>query len=781
MNWVGSSVPRLEDPALLSGRGQFIDDFHLPDMLYAAVVRSPYAHARVGKVDCSEALAMPGVQAVLTQDDLPRPFREQRLLLLVPNPAIRHPITGYALAKSEVCFAGEAVAFVVADDRYIAEDAAERVVVDYDPLPVASDCRAALEPSAATAHAGREDNIAADFPMTYGDIDGAFSKAAHVFKESFFTHRGGGHAMECRGIVAAHDPITGSMTLWSNTQAPHMLRNVYAQMMGVSEAQIRVIAPPDVGGGFGPKGMYYQEQFCAAAAAQQLGQPVKWIEDRRENFIATYQERDQYWDMEVAVDSDGKLRGVQGRLIHDSGAYLPWGIITPFISSTTIPGPYVLPAYHINLVSVFTNKVATTPVRGAGRPQAAFVMERLMDRIAQQLNLDPAEVRRRNFIQPDQMPYPVGLVFRDGSPVVYDSGDYPECQAKSLELADYEGFRARQAAAREDGRFIGIGLGSYVEGTGLGPFEGVKVKVEMNGKVVVQTGAAPQGQGHQTMLAQIVADSLGMKPDQVFVTPGDTAGVSIGIGTFASRITANAGPSALMAANTVREKLVKAAAHLLEAAEEDLDLADSTVFVKGVPGHGKSFAEIAAFTNGMPGFALPGGVIPGLEETSYFTPERSTYANGAHVAEVEVDVETGEVTILRYSTAHDCGSMINPKMVEGQVMGGIAHGIGNALYEWMHYDEDAQPQTVNFGEYLVPMATDIPRVQQVHIETPTPLNPLGVKGAGEGGTIPALAAIAGAIEDALAPFGVRVTQSPVTPPYLLSLLDAARGDNNGGS
>ena len=774
MSWVGSSVPRVEDPALLSGRGKFIDDFHLPDMLHAAVVRSPYAHAKVGKIDCAEALAMPGVHAVLTQDDLPQPFRDQRLLLLVPNPAIRHPITYFALAKDEVCFAGEAVAFVVADDRYIAEDAAERVIVDYEPLPVSADCKAALEPGAATAHADRDDNIAADFPMTYGDVEDAFAGAAHVVKESFFTHRGGGHAMECRGVVAADDPVTDSMTLWSNTQAPHMLRNVYARMMGVSETQIRVIAPPDVGGGFGPKGMYYQEQFCAAAAARQLGRPVKWTEDRRENFIATYQERDQYWDVEVAVDGDGKLRGIRGRLIHDSGAYLPWGIITPFISSTTIPGPYVLPAYHINLVAVFTNKVATTPVRGAGRPQAAFVMERLMDRVAQELGIDPAEVRRRNFIQPEQMPYPVGLVFRDGSPVVYDSGDYPECQAKSLVLADYESFRERQAAARKDGRYIGIGLGSYVEGTGLGPFEGVNVKVEMSGKVAVQTGAAPQGQGHQTMLAQIVADRLGVKPEDVSVTPGDTAGVGIGIGTFASRITANAGPSAQMAANTVREKLVKAAAHLLEAAEEDLDLADGKVFVKGVPDHGKSFAEIATFTNGMPGFALPGGVIPGLEETSYFTPERSTYANGAHVAEVEVDIETGDVKILRYSTAHDCGSMINPKMVEGQVMGGIAHGVGNALYEWMHYDEDAQPQTVNFGEYLVPMATDVPRAQQVHMETPTPLNPLGVKGAGEGGTIPALAAIAGAIEDALAPFGVRVTQCPVTPPYLLSLLDAAR-------
>jgi carbon-monoxide dehydrogenase large subunit len=431
---------------------------------------------------------------------------------------------------------------------------------------------------------------------------------------------------------------------------------------------------------------------------------------------------------------------------------------------------------------VFTNKVATTPVRGAGRPQAAFVMERLMDRIARELGLDRAEVRRRNFIGPERMPYSVGLVFRDGSPVVYDSGDYPACQEKALALADYDAFRARQGAAQQTGRYIGIGVANYVEGTGLGPFEGVNVRVEASGKVMVQTGAAPQGQGHQTLFAQIVADRLGVAPKDILVIPGDTAGVAIGIGTFASRITANAGPSADIAAAGVRDKLIRTAAHLLEAAEADLELADGRVFVKGVPDHGKTFAEIATVANGMPGFSMPGGVTPGLEETAYFTPERSTYANGAHVVEVEVDIETGAVTLLRYSTAHDCGTMVNPMMVEGQVLGGVAHGVGNALYEWMHYDDNAQPMTMNLSEYLLPLASDIPRVEQTHLETPTPLNPLGVKGAGEGGTIPALAAIASAVEDALAPFGVRIAQSPMTPSYVLGLLDAAEkcgGSNDG--
>ncbi len=773
MSWIGASVPRVEDPALLAGKGRFVDDLHMPNMVHAAFLRSPHAHARICGIDTAAASALPGVHTVLTNADLPPELRDHRLILMVPNPALRYPVTAHTLAQGEVCFVGEAVALIVADDRYIAEDAAELIEVYYDPLPVAADVLAAAAPGAAAAHADRPDNIAADFPMTYGDVDAAFAKAGHVFQESIFVHRGGAHSIECRGLIAAHDPIADAMTIWANTQAPHMMRNAYARMMGVPENQIRVIAPADVGGGFGPKGMYYPEHFAVATAAKMLGRPVKWIEDRREHFLASYQERDQHWDVEVAVDSQGRLLGLRGSLIHDSGAYLPWGIVTPFISATTVPGPYVLPAYRMNVTAVFTNKVATTPVRGAGRPQAAFVMERLMDRVARELGLDPAEARRRNLIGPERMPYSVGLVFRDGSPVIYDSGDYPACQKEALALAGYNSFRARQAEALRGGRYIGIGIANYVEGTGLGPFEGVNVRIEQSGKVTVQTGAAPQGQGHQTMLAQIVADRLGVQPQDISVAPGDSAGVAFGIGTFASRVTANAGPSADIAATVVREKLIRVAAHLLEAAEADLELAEGRVFVKGVPQHGKSFAEIAGFANGMPGFSLPQGITAGLDDTAYFTPERSTYANGSHAVEVEVDIETGDVTILRYSTAHDCGTRINPTMVLGQVIGGVAHGIGNALYEWMRYDAEAQPLTVNFGDYLLPMATDVPRIDQVHLETPTPLNPLGVKGAGEGGTIPALAAIAAAIEDALSPFGVHIDQSPVTPPYLLDLIAAA--------
>lgn len=769
MSWVGSKVTRVEDPALLRGEGRFVDDIHLPGMLQAAFVRSSYAHARIGGIDAAAALAMPGVHAVLAHADLPEALRAP-LPLLVPNTAIRYPVMQHVLAKDAVHFVGEAVAMVLADDRYIAEDAAERVVVDYEPLPAASDFRKASAAGAPVAHAERPDNTAAAFSVGYGEIDPAFGHATHVFKEALFQHRGAAHPMECRAMLAVQDTLTGTLTIWANTQAPHQLRDVFCRMTGTPDDRVRVVAP-NTGGGFGSKVQAYPEHIATAAAALLTKRPVKYIEDRREHFLSTHQERDQHWQVEIAVDGDGKILGVRGSLLHDSGAYLPWGIITPFISATTVPGPYVVPAYRLNVTCVFTNKVATTPVRGAGRPQAAFAMERLMDRVARELRLDPAEVRRRNYVPADRMPYAVGLTFRDGSPVVYDSGDYPACQQMALDRANYDAFRAEQAAQRENGRYIGIGIASYVEGTGLGPFEGAAVQVTPGGQILARIGSSDQGQGHRTMFAQIVADRLGVRPDQVTVSVGDSGGVAYGIGTFASRVAANAGSSAHVAAGKVREKAIKIASHLLEAAEEDLDLADGRVFVKGVPEVGKTLGEVAAFANGMPGFSLPPGITVGLEHTSYFTPQRSTYANGCHVAVVEVDTETGGVTILRYVAAHDCGTIVNTMMVEGQVAGGVAHGIGNALYEWMRYDDEGQPLTVNFGEYLLPLATETPRIEQAHMQSPTPLNPLGVKGAGEGGTIPAAAAIASAIDDALRPFGVKITQVPVTPEYLLDLID----------
>ena len=772
--FVGTSVKRVEDPALVRGEGRFVDDLRMDGVLHAAFVRSPHAHARIRAIDCDEARTMPGVHAVFTFRDLPPALREQPVPLLVPGAAIRHIALPHALVKEEVSLAGQSVAVVLAEDRYLAEDATERVRVDYEPLPVAADVRDALAPGAPRAHVDAEDNLAGTLRLEYGDVDAAFARAAHVVRRELFQHRGGGHAMECRTLLARYDPTGESVTIWAGTQSPHQYRDAWAGVMGMGQHQVRVIAP-DVGGGFGPKTVLYPEQFCIPACALLTGRPVKWIEDRREHFLTTYQERDQYWEGELALDGDGRLLGLRGTLLHDTGAYVPWGLVVPHICAATVPGPYVLPAYRMDVSVVYTNKVPVSPVRGAGRPQAVFFMERLMDRAAQALDLDPAELRRRNFVRPEQMPYRVGLEFRDGSAATYDSGDYPELQRLALAQAGYEGFPERRRAARAGGRYIGIGVASYVEGTGLGPFEGASVKVQRDGRVLLATGAAAQGQGHRTMLAQVCADALGVDMADVVVTAADTAAIAYGVGTFASRIAANAAPAAHVSALNVRAKVLKAAAHMMEAAQEDLVLENGRVFVRGVPGHGATLAEVAAFANGVPGFAMPKDLGAGLDDVTYFTPERASYPAGCHVAEVEVDVETGEVRLLHYSIGHDCGTMINPLNVEGQIQGGMAHGVGNALFEWMRYDENAQPVTTNFGEYLIPSAVEVPSADQVHLESPSPLNPLGVKGAGEGGTIPAPAAIAAAIENALSPFGVEVDRVPVTPEWLFRRIDAARG------
>ena len=771
----GASVKRKEDPAFLRGEGQFVDDIHLPQMLHAAFVRSPYAHARVGEIDKTAALALPGVHAVITFADLPEEIRRQTLPLLVPHPAIKQPKLPYALAKDETCYAGESVACVIADSRYIAEDAAQLVEVDYQPLPAVNDCRKALEPDAPMAHAGTESNIAARFPVKVGDADRAFTGAAHVFREKIYQHRGGPFFMECRGAIAQYDAHAGAYTLHVSCQGPHRIKRSMLEMLDLADHQLRVIAP-DVGGGFGPKGSFYPEYLNVAIAAKQLGRPVKWIEDRRENFLTTHQERDQYWDMEIAVDANAKIIGVRGQLIHETGAYVPWGIVLPWITATTVPGPYVVPHFKLDVLSVFTNKIQTTPVRGAGRPEAVTTMERLMDRVARELKLDRAEVRRRNFIQPEQMPYQVGIIFRDGRPVTYDSGNYPACLDGALQASDYKSFFQRQAKARAAGRYTGIGIGNAVEATGLGPYESATVRVATSGRIAIYTGATPQGQSHKTTLAQIAADQLGVDFNSIDVVTADTLMNALGVGTFAARTAVNAGNSVHVAAMEVAAKAKKIAAGMMECVEDDLELADGYVRLKSAPDVKKSLREIAVKSIGMPGFSMAGGLPPGLEHTAHFTPDQAVYSNGAHVAEVEVDIETGEVKILRYTVAHDCGRVINPMIVDGQVVGGVAHGVGNALYEQLAFDDNAQPLTTNFGEYLLPMATDVPQVDLVHLETPSPLNPLGVKGAGEGGTISAIAAIISAVEHALEPFGVRIAEAPITPQRIVELLgEHARG------
>ncbi|MEX2453538.1 MAG: xanthine dehydrogenase family protein molybdopterin-binding subunit [Rhodospirillaceae bacterium] len=767
----GARVPRLEDPRLLTGRGRYTDDFHLPGMLEAAFVRSPHSHARINGIDKTAALAHPGVVAIYAAADLPASLRDRTVPFQVPNPAISQPFQQRLLEDREVCFAGEPIALVVADSRYNAEDAATLVEIDFEILPGAADCKTALVPGAPLAHMGTPNNEGAKYTVGYGDVDAAFATAHVTHREEFWIHRGGGFAIENRAVVAEYDEMQDMMTIWSATQSPFLVKQNVVDMLGWESDRVRVIAP-DVGGGFGPKTVYYVEEALIPVIARDLGRPVKWIEDRRENFLATNMERDQYWDMEIAVDAEGKLLGVRGSMIHDTGAYMPWGIISPYISATTVPGPYELPAYRLETRVALTNKVAVTPVRGAGRPQAVFAMERLMDRAADRLGLDRAEIRRRNLIPTEKMPYALGLIFRDGKPMTYDSGDYPKCQSEALRIADYDGFRARQAAARAEGRQIGIGIANYVEGTGLGPFEGATVRIQPSGRICIYTGGGDSGQGHWTTLAQVCADKFGVGIADIEVHKGDTGKIANGVGTFASRIAVNAGSSVHLASNEVREKAIKVAAHMLEAAEEDLDIENGRVVVKGSD-LSVGLAEIARAVQGMPGFSLPGGVEPGLEATHYFSPSQSSYCNGTAVVEVEVDTDTGHVEILNYAMAHDSGTLINPFVVDGQVQGAVVHGVGNALLEWMIYDDNANPVSANFAEYMLPSAPEAPNVEVVHVESPTPINPLGVKGAGEGGTIPAAAAIVAAIEDALSPWNVVISGAPVTPAMIVDKLRAA--------
>ena len=769
---IGARVLRTEDARLLTGKGEFVDDIRLPGMLHAAFLRSPHPHARILAIDVNAANSMPGVHAVLTGAELNPALRSTRLPMLVPNPYSALSLTQFALAKNEVCYAGEALAVVVADSRYLAEDALPLIAIEYEVLRGVGDCRSALESTAPAAHLGSANNRATEFRTSYGDVAAAFAAAAHVFHEDLWQHRGCAHPLECRGALANWSSRDSALTLWSSTQTPHLEQRVLAELLEVTPSHVRVIAP-DVGGGFGPKAIFYGEDAVVAAASRMLKQPVKWIEDRREHFLATTQERDQYWSVEIALDGEARILGIRGSMIHDTGAYLPWGVVMPYIAATTVPGPYVVPAYDLAVTVAYTNKVPTTPVRGAGRPQAVFAMERLLDRAAGELGMDRAEIRQRNLIASAQMPYTVGLTFRDGKPVVYDSGDYPACVDAALRLSGYQTFRRRQRAAREQGRYIGLGIASYVEGTGLGPFEGVTLRVLQDGMIEVCSGAAPQGQGHRTMLQQIVADGLGVAIESVRVTLGDTAAIAMGVGTFASRITANAGPAAAIAAEAVRGKAVALAARILAADPAELTCEDGRIGTQTGNRPSITLGELAKISQGYPGFSLPPGETPGLEHTAWFAPPQAAYCNGTHVAEVEVDVETGGVHIFNYSVVHDSGTLINPLIVDGQIQGGVAHGIGNALLEWMGYGDDAQPLTTTFADYALPSSCSVPNIRAEHMETPSPLNPLGAKGAGEGGTIPVAAAIAAAIEDALSPFGVRISNSPVTSHGIVAALRVA--------
>jgi aerobic carbon-monoxide dehydrogenase large subunit len=776
--YVGQPIKRIEDRPLLTGAGRYVADLRFPDMLEAAFVRSPHAHAGIRGIDTSAARSHPGVHAVLTLADIAPRLTQERLPLQFRTAQLPPDITPLALAKDEVSFVGEAVAVVIAQTRYIAEDAAALVAIDYEPLAAVADCRAALAPGAPRAHLARASNLLIEFRQSYGDVEGAFARAPHRASIKLKQHRGGAHSIEGRGAIAAYDANEDRLTLWSSTQLAHEVRAFLMRLLALDENQLRVVAP-DVGGGFGAKFVMYPEEVTLAAACLLLRRPLKWIEDRREHFLAAVQERDQYWDLEVAFDNDGRLLGVRGEMIHDEGAFTPQGINLPYNASTALPGPYLLPAFQMDVRVAETNKVATMPVRGAGYPEGAFAMERLLDRIADDLGLDRAEVRRRNLVPPEKMPYVFPLKTRAGSSITLDSGDFPSYQRTALEAIDYVGFAERQRRARAEGRYLGIGVGNGVKGTGRGPFESGIVRIGRSGRISVYTGAMPMGQGIRTALAQICAEQFGVAPDSVTVAAGDTAVIPYGQGGFASRQTVTAGSAVHLAASAVREKALKVAAHLLEVGVDDLEMRDGRIEIAGAPGSGMSLREVAEAVSGVPGYAMPGKFDPGLESMQSFLPNALTYGGGCHAVEVDIDIETCGVRILRHVVVNDAGRVINPMIVAGQLHGGTVHAIGNALYELMAYDDQAQPITTTFADYVMPTATELPNIELTFAEFPSPLNPLGVKGVGESGCVPAAGAIISAVENALAPFGVRITEYPVTPARLFALLQAGRGFTTG--
>src|SRR5438093_803394 len=689
---IGARVRRNEDNRLLQGRGCFVDDVNPRGVLHAAGVRSPHACARIVRIDATRARALPGVHLVLTASDLgdlnePGP-------LLIPHPGLTHPRTQRPLAVDRVRYVGELVAFVVAEDRYLAEDAVDLIEVEYEGGPAVIDLEHALDPAA---------------PRVHEDVPG-------------------------------------------NRAAP-----------------------------------------LVPLAAIRLARPVKWTEDRREHLLAANQERGQLHAVEVAIDGDGRILGLRDRFVHDTGAYAPYGIVVPLITSTQLPGPYRLRNYHVEFDVAYTNKAAVSPYRGAGRPHGAFVMERVIGLIARELGVEPVEVRRRNFIRPDEFPWDVGLTFQDGGPTRYDSGDYPAGLEMALDMIGHRDFRARQADARARGRYLGLGVGCYVEGTGIGPYEGAHVRVEPSGQVFVASGLTTQGQGHATTFAQIAAEVLGCDPTAVTVVTGDTRRFNWGAGTYASRALVVGGTAVHAAASKVRDKALRIAAELLEASPDDLELRDGRVCVRGVPGRGLALGALATVANPIryaygkeaaeaalrlvkprTGAVLAEGEEPGLEAFGYYAPPQSTFASGCHASIVEVDVATGDLRILRYVVQHDCGTVVNPMIVEGQIRGGVAQGIGGAFYERIVYDGSGQPLTTTFMDFLIPTAMEIPAIEVGHTETPSPLNPLGAKGIGEGGAIPGPAVIAEAIDDALATLGVRVREMPLDPPRLLALIESAR-------
>jgi carbon-monoxide dehydrogenase large subunit len=792
---VGTRVKRNEDGRLIRGQGRYVDDIPLEGTLHGAFLRSNVARARISNLDVSRAEALPGVHKVYTYDDLgdlgvPMP-------LLIPHPSLTHGRTQYALAKEDVFHVGQAIAFVVADDRYLAEDAVALIDVDYEQLPVEMDLEKAMEPGAPLVHDDVPNNVAAHLVQNSGDIDDAFARADHVSTTTITMVRGTAAPMECLAIAARWDTVSQELTVWDGTQAPIGLRGALASLFELDEHRVRVIAP-DVGGGFGPKVLFpYSHEILVPLAAMQLGKPVKYVEDRAENFVHMTHERAQIHTIELAATKDGEVLGLRDRFLHDTGAFIPYGIAVAQVASCQIAGPYRIPAIEVEFSCVYTPTVCVTPYRGAGRPHANFAIERAMDQLADELGLDRWEIRRRNLVRDEEFPYRrTGLIFADGLPVELDSGEYHRALETLHDALDLETFEQERKAALAEGRYLGLGLSYYVEGTGLGPYEGGHVRIHpITGKIFVNTGLTTQGQGHATVFAQIVADQLGTSPEDVIVIEGDTGIYDWGVATFASRAAVVSGSAIHRSAVSARKQVLEAASNMLEVDPADLDLADGKAFVKGAAENSVTLAEVATASNPLryafnkaaasatqfapaaksDGPPLAAGQHPGIEATEYYSPPAATWAYGVHAAIVEVDMETFDLDIKRYLCVHDCGTMLNPMIVEGQISGGVAQGMGGAFYEKLEYDEDGALRNASFMDFLIPYATEIPHVEMIHQEVPTPLNELGMKGVGEAGTIPVATVIASAVEDALKPLKVgRFHEVPLSPSQIFDRVAAAR-------
>ena len=777
MKQVGAGLPRLEDDRLLRGAGRFMADLDVPDLCEGVVVRSPYARARIISINVEAALKPDGVLAVLTAEDLEgvEPAMTRQFYSLTPAFVECHsvflgPYSEPILAKSQVSRVGEPVAFVVATSRGAAEDAVELVEVDYEALEPIVDPHAAMAAGSDLVHPDVPGNVQASFQITVGSPDAAIAEADRSVRGRFRIGRSVGSPIENRGVIAVPPSEDVPMTIWSSTQIPHVLRSFLAEFLRWDEQSIRVIAP-DMGGSFG--GGIYPEEMLVPFAALRLGRSVRWLEDRRENLGNARHSRDQVIDAVLAYDDSGDFRAMKIRIVQDCGSANSFGLTLPFNIASHARGQFAIQDFDAEGFCVLTNKTRNTPVRGAGRPEATFVLDRLVDMAASDLEMDPADIRMRNLIPGEDMPKDMGMLYRDGVPMAYDSGDFPDQLRTALEAAGYGDLRRDQERLRSNGIAMGIGISSHVEATGIGPLESARIEISDDGVVLLACGSNPHGQSHATTLAQVAGDVLGVAYDQIVTQFGDTSLVPLGGGTFGSRSAVTAGSAVRGAAVKLQHKIVTLAADLLECDPLDLVITEGFVHPKGAPSEGRTLRELAAVCSSDDGYRLTDGSMVNLQADDIFRPKTVTFGSGTHVVAVIVDKETGTVNITKYLVVDDCGTVLNPTVVDGQQHGGVAHGIGNTLLEEAVYDEAGQLLSGTFLDYLLPTSSDVPDITVIHRPHPTPLNPLGVKGSGEGSTASAPGAIANAIADALRPMEIEINEIPISPQRLLDAIAAA--------